>query len=381
MLAVLEHKPWAPEDGPGLGGRLHLEGRARQLRRGRAHREPGPGGAAAGAGWLRGARRGADATPAADRLPARRPRSAVLEARACRCARRGRAGGRGAGTHARHAFGGGQGAARAPQGRAREDPQAGDGARAGARRDRPGRGGRRRGRRPPARRARRRRGRAGRRRWSRAMPRVAEAEEARGARDEVLQKLSAVEGERDALAEARDRARLERNAWMSRARAAATGRPSAEARAVPKPLADRGAGAARRPHPSTSAGESSPSPAAPPPSERRTIQIGERPGPVTPKPPASPLQDRGSASYLRDLGRADCCRAGPGRLRRGRRDRAPVRSALALPRRRWPASEPAPAPRRAPRRSSSPGGRSSRRGPPPARRRGRRGCARAGSRP
>ena len=35
-----------------------------------------------------------------------------------------------------------------------------------------------------------------------------------------------------------------------------------------------------------------------PPSERRTIQIGERPGPVTPKPPVAPLQDRGSASYL-----------------------------------------------------------------------------------
>ena len=82
---------------------------------------------------------------------------------------------------------------------------------------------------------------------------VAEADEARGARDEALQKLSAVEGERDALAEARDRARLERNAWMSRARAAATGRPSAEARAVPKPLADRGPAPADEPSDPTEA--------------------------------------------------------------------------------------------------------------------------------
>jgi hypothetical protein len=139
---------------------------------------------------------------------------------------------------------------------------------------------------------------------------LAEAEEARSARDELLQKLSAVEGERDALAEARDRARLERNAWMSRARAAATGRPSAEARAVPKPLADREPVAPEDASDPTEALGPPPEPvaaalppiepatAALPSLERRTIQIGERPGPITPKPPASPMQDRGSASYL-----------------------------------------------------------------------------------
>ena len=67
----------------------------------------------------------------------------------------------------------------------------------------------------------------------------------------------------------------------------------AEARAVPKPLAD--------PEPEPPGPTQVIEPAQPPspPSERRTIQIGERPGRTTPKPPASPVQDRGSASYLR----------------------------------------------------------------------------------
>jgi hypothetical protein len=116
---------------------------------------------------------------------------------------------------------------------------------------------------------------------------LAEADDARAGRDEALQRLSAVEAERDALAEARDRARHERNAWMSRARAAAAGRPSAEARAVPKPLA------APAPTPT-----SAPAPVDAPPtsSERRTIQIGERPGPLASAPPVSPVQDRGPRS-------------------------------------------------------------------------------------
>jgi hypothetical protein len=77
---------------------------------------------------------------------------------------------------------------------------------------------------------------------------------------------------------------------MSRARAAATGRPSAEARAVPKPLADRGPAPADEPSDPTEALEPSVEPAAPPleGSERRTIQIGERPGPLRPTPVVSP---------------------------------------------------------------------------------------------
>jgi hypothetical protein len=130
---------------------------------------------------------------------------------------------------------------------------------------------------------------------------LAAAEDARRAHEDALQKLSAAETERDALTEARDRARHERNAWMSRARAATSGRPSAEARAVPKPLAG--------PEPESIPADlapdamAAPDPApAVPASERRTIQIGERPGPVAPSPPVSPAQDRGPASFLEAWG-------------------------------------------------------------------------------
>jgi hypothetical protein len=125
---------------------------------------------------------------------------------------------------------------------------------------------------------------------------LAEADDARGARDDALEKLSAVEAERDALAEARDRARHERNAWMSRARAAAAGRPSAEARAVPKPLA--GGASGRRPEPAPAPASEEPATVALPPTERRTIQIGERPGPLAKAPPVSLAQDRGRVSSL-----------------------------------------------------------------------------------
>ena len=104
---------------------------------------------------------------------------------------------------------------------------------------------------------------------------VAAADEARAQRDEALEKLRAVERERDALTEARDRARQERNAWMSRARAAKTGRPS---------LAAEPAGGPVEAGPAPDAG---PAPASGTPTAsagRRTIQIGERPGPARPVP-------------------------------------------------------------------------------------------------
>ena len=69
----------------------------------------------------------------------------------------------------------------------------------------------------------------------------AEAEAARADRDDALRRATAAEAERDALVEARDRAREERNAWMSRARAtAAESRgmaPIAERVPAPKPPA------------------------------------------------------------------------------------------------------------------------------------------------
>ena len=159
-----------------------------------------------------------------------------------------------------------------------------------------------------------------------------------------MKRAKAVEAERDALAESRDRARQERNAWMSRARAAtAEARGSASiAQRVPAPPAKRPSETAPPP-PAThgdramSPGEDAPTAPdahagaappgeeptarieptedesdggrelqpteaftaadladasdepAPPPSERRTIQIGERPGPLA----RAPMVDEG----------------------------------------------------------------------------------------
>jgi hypothetical protein len=97
----------------------------------------------------------------------------------------------------------------------------------------------------------------------------AELEKAGRERDAALERLAAAESERAAMAEARDRARDERNAWMQRARAAAAGRPSA-ARAATSPQ-------------STAAPAPPPEPSAA--GDRRTIQIGERPGPLRTEPP------------------------------------------------------------------------------------------------
>ncbi len=70
---------------------------------------------------------------------------------------------------------------------------------------------------------------------------ASEAADARGERDAAVKRVKAVEVERDALTESRDRARQERNAWMSRARAAtAQGRGGGSiARRVPAPASGR----------------------------------------------------------------------------------------------------------------------------------------------
>jgi len=120
---------------------------------------------------------------------------------------------------------------------------------------------------------------------------AAEAADLRAERDAAVKRANAVESERDALAESRDRARQERNAWMSRARASATEArgPALTAHRVPAPPAKR----------PTDAAPSSPADPAPPPpeadtasaapAERRTIQIGQRPAPVR----QAPMVDEG----------------------------------------------------------------------------------------
>ena len=95
--------------------------------------------------------------------------------------------------------------------------------------------------------------------------------------ESALARVTASERELAAATEARDRARDERNAWMQRARAAAAGRPSA-ARAPthgPEPRPDRPTAAMPPREPG-----SAPEPVAGPAAERRTIQIGERARPA-----------------------------------------------------------------------------------------------------
>ena len=174
-----------------------------------------------------------------------------------------------------------------------------------------------------------------------------EAEQARRERDAARDRLAATQSEHDALTEARDRAREERNAWMQRARAAAADRGRAEVatraepprppeplRAEPPPDAEAppheepppdaeappreepppdaeappraepppDAEAPPRAEPPPAAGEPEPeAPTAPivppqphsqpqPHGERRTVRIGERAAPVRPAPDPLPHQ-------------------------------------------------------------------------------------------
>jgi hypothetical protein len=119
----------------------------------------------------------------------------------------------------------------------------------------------------------------------------AERDAGLAAGEALREQLEAAEHERAVLAEQRDKARQERNAWMSKAHAAATGVPAAPDEApvaVEKPprVADvkELPSAAPTPEPAPE-----PAPARPAPSpERRTIQIGERPGPLHARAPLSP---------------------------------------------------------------------------------------------
>ena len=80
MLAMLEHKPWAPEDGQDWVAAFTWRGEPANFDEAEltvspdlAVQLPAPGGSVEHD-------EARAATPAADRLPARRPRSAVLEA-------------------------------------------------------------------------------------------------------------------------------------------------------------------------------------------------------------------------------------------------------------------------------------------------------------
>jgi hypothetical protein len=150
-----------------------------------------------------------------------------------------------------------------------------------------------------------------------------EAEQARRERDAARDRLAAAESEHAALTEARDRAREERNAWMQRARAAAADRGRAEPptgaelppREEPPPAAEpprddppqsaeplRGepAPTAKPPREPRAPVASEPQPDAPtapivspgraPPGERRTVRIGERAAPVRSAPDPLPHQ-------------------------------------------------------------------------------------------
>jgi hypothetical protein len=310
MLAVLDHKPWAPEEGEDWiaafawrGDPAHFDEAELTVSPELAVQLPAPG------GTLEEGEPKA-AAPAAERRPARRPRTAVLEdelagalaelGRAREEQERMRATHSEAARELRERVRSEHARIRALEAELEQARAALATAEAGAAED--------------ADRLRDQRQAAEAERDAAKAARDAATDErdaAISARDDALQKLSAVERERDALAEARDRARHERNAWMSRARAAAAGRPSAEARAMPKPLAGRvpaprampdppaGAGAAPAAEPPLPSADALVSPDAPAPAaERRTIQIGERPGPLAPTPPVSPARDRGSQSPL-----------------------------------------------------------------------------------
>jgi hypothetical protein len=282
MLADLEHKPWAPEDGQDWIAAFTWRGDPADFDEAEltvspelAVQLPAPGGSVAkGASKATG--------PAAERRPARRPRTAVLEgevaaalAEAERLAEeleRARKSHSEAGKELRERLRGEHARIRdleaeleQARDQAREEFAAAEAAAA-----------------DEADSLRKERDAA-----------TAERYDATGARDAAL---AAAEADRDALTEARDRARQERNAWMSRARAATSGRPSLarEPARPPEPSAP----AARPPEP-----EAAPPPQgdAPPPTAaagRRTIQIGERPGPAKPAPvslqpdagPGAPLE-------------------------------------------------------------------------------------------
>ena len=112
----------------------------------------------------------------------------------------------------------------------------------------------------------------------------AERDAAIEARDALEEQLKAADAERSVIAEQRDKARQERNAWMSKAHAAATGVPATAAEEPEQaPVAEESPPAQEFPQAKKPPAAEEPRPQ--PSSERRTIQIGERPGPLAARPP------------------------------------------------------------------------------------------------
>jgi hypothetical protein len=332
MLADLEHKPWAPQEGEDWiaaftwrGDPASFDDAELTVSPELAVQLPAPGGS------VDEEDRKA-AAPAADRRPARRPRTAVLEAElAAALAETERMAEELERAHATHSE-----AARELRERLRGEHQRIQELEAELNRAREQAGEQSAAAEAAAvaevERLRRERDAAAAERDAATAARdaaLAAAAVARTGREEALERVQAAESERDALTEARDRARQERNAWMSRARAAKAGKPSlapepepggrAPARAAPAPgaAAHRAAPGPAAPGPAEPApaapapaepGPAAPGPAAAPelgavaaPAERRTIQIGERPGPPRPAP-VSFAPDRGPRSFLEEWG-------------------------------------------------------------------------------
>jgi hypothetical protein len=272
MLADLEHKPWAPEEGQEWVAAFTWRGDPATFEEAEltvspdlAVQLPAPEGASKGT-------TAEAAGPAADRLPARRPRMAVLEGELAAALAeverlkeeldRVRETHSEAGRELRERAAGEQEKARrleAELEKASGRIVAAEAAAAEAIEE--------------ARRARDAAEAARDEAVSARDAALAKRDEALAAREAAQKEAAAAAQREEGLAEARDRARQERNAWMSRARAATTSRPLPSPEPSPPP-------------PSTPPTEKPKEEERTEPSGRRTIQIGERPGPMRPEPPS-----------------------------------------------------------------------------------------------
>jgi hypothetical protein len=295
MLAVLEHKPWAPEEGVDWIAAFTWQGDPAEFDDAELTVSPElavplpPAGGAAGAA-KKGSKRGAAPV---ERRPARRPRTAVLEAELrstlaeagdlreqLRAEQTNVRGLEAQLQHAREEIAAAEAAARELDVvRQERDDATAERNEAEAARDTA---------REEADEARAAAHRAGQ-----------EAEQARRELDAARLRLAAAESEHAALIDARDRAREERNAWMQRAGAAAADRGRAETppgeETRPREEAPPRAEAPPGPEPPAETPEPEPptAPIAPPqqpPGERRTVRIGERAAPVRPEPHLPPDQ-------------------------------------------------------------------------------------------
>ena len=280
MLADLEHKPWAPEEGEDWMAAFRWRGEPVRFDEAELTVAPELAVAlppASGAS----ARKGGRADVAQDVRPARRPRTAVLEAELESAMseaddlreklRAEQTNVRGLETqlqHAREELESARAAVEENE-RLRSERDEAAAARDAAEKERDGA-------RAEAEEAR-----------GTAAKATAEAADARRERDAATDRLAEAERESASLTEARDRAREERNAWMQRARAtAAAGRPRATVRpavpeAEPTPPVEE-------PPQEEPTAETAQAPAP----ERRTVLIGERHAPGPPPRPEPHLPAR-----------------------------------------------------------------------------------------